>query len=81
MTFSPDSEFPLYNVEKGQYRADIHKEFTDQGNGAVLLALEGGTTVNIVPGKAFALVRGVSQADLEAACVRTAALLSHSPLA
>ena len=71
MTFSPDAEFPLVNVEKGQFRAEMRRDFTDRGNGAVLLALEGGTTTNIVPGKAFAVVRGISQADLEAACVRT----------
>lgn len=71
MTFSPDAEFPLVNVEKGQFRAEMRRDFTDRGNGAVLLSLEGGTTTNIVPGKAFAVVRGISQADLEAACVRT----------
>lgn len=73
MTFSPDAEFPLVNVEKGQFRAELRKEFTEQGSGAVLLELEGGTTTNIVPGKAWAVVRGISQADLEAACTRVGA--------
>lgn len=70
MTFSPDAEFPLVNVEKGQFRADITKQFSDRGHGAVLVSLKGGTTTNIVPGAAEAVVKGVSQADLEAACTR-----------
>ena len=70
MTFTPDAEFPLVNAEKGQFRADITKQFAPSDGGAVLLGLAAGTATNIVPGRASFDVRGVSQADLEAACTR-----------
>ena len=73
MTFTPDAEFPLVNAEKGQFRMDITKQFPAQESGAVLLDLNGGTTTNIVPGRASLTVRGVSQAELEAACTRVSA--------
>ena len=70
MTFTPDAEFPLVNAEKGQFRMDISKKFEPSRGGAALLCLEAGTATNIVPGRAAFDVRGVSQADLEAACTR-----------
>lgn len=73
MTFSPDAEFPLVNVEKGQFRAEITRNFSDRGTGAVLLSLVSGTTTNIVPGEGAAVVRGLSQAELEAAASRVTA--------
>ena len=59
MTFSPDAEFPVTNVEKGQFRCDITAAFSKAEKGARLISFEGGTTTNIVPGKAEALVEGV----------------------
>lgn len=62
MTFSPDAEFPVTNVEKGQFRCEFEAKFpaAEQKDGAGLLkAFRGGTTTNIVPGKAEAEVCGL----------------------
>ena len=59
MTFSPDSEFPVTNVEKGQFRMDITAEFEEEETEKMLLELCGGTTINIVPGRAYAIIKGL----------------------
>lgn len=69
MTFSPDAEFPVTNVEKGQFRCELRAEFpaaagagagsASAGQAAILKAFRGGTTTNIVPGKAEAEVCGL----------------------
>lgn len=82
MTFSPDAEFPVINIEKGQFRGDL---LTYLGSGdedsksgfAVcsnadripkeLLELVSGDTVNIVPGKGYAVLRGFNEAELKKA--------------
>lgn len=60
MTFSPDSEFPVTNVEKGQFRLSIRADFDKEEGEAVLTELCGGDTINIVPGRAFAAIKGLT---------------------
>ncbi len=57
-TLSPDADYPLINIEKGRFAPRFSKTVDNDGPAAVA-ALEGGGTQNIVPGKAFAVVRGV----------------------
>ena len=74
MTFSPDAEFPLINIEKGSLHlrfvaeasADIAGcENRSQAEIPVLRKIQAGTKINVVPGKARARVSGISVEDLE----------------
>ncbi len=68
MTFSPDAEFPLINIEKGQFRGEITAEFESNCTaGRKLIGFESGDTVNIVPGKAWARVSGFGEDEIRAA--------------
>lgn len=67
MTFSPDADFPLINIEKG----GLHLGFaakTECGAadaaGLHLVSAQSGTKINVVPGDAKALIAGCSAADL-----------------
>lgn len=59
MTFSPDAEYPVINIEKGS----IHPEFSAHWEeGTVLprlVSMTGSLKVNILPGKAKAVVEGL----------------------
>ncbi|MDO4960418.1 MAG: Sapep family Mn(2+)-dependent dipeptidase [Eubacteriales bacterium] len=67
MTFSPDAEFPLINIEKGQFRGELSKHFNVINTSPQLISCESGSTINIVPGKADAVIAGFTKAELEAA--------------
>ena len=68
MTFSPDSEFPVTNVEKGHLDLTIYADFDASEGEAVLTELVGGDTTNIVPGKAYAVVRGLDDDVVREIC-------------
>ena len=78
MTFSPDGEFPLINVEKGQFRGEITKSFDGELLERDLVYFKGGTTVNIVPGKAQALLKGFGLSELKDIYEETEALTEVS---
>lgn len=67
MTFSPDAEFPVINVEKGQFRGTISwKNMSEDANAGEtgmprLVYCVSGHTINIVPNKAEALMTGVDE--------------------
>ncbi len=80
MTFSPDADFPLINIEKGGLHLRFTAEAVDaaeskaMGNVAyadspaeepVLLKIQAGTKINVVPGKARAWVSGITVEALE----------------
>lgn len=68
MTFSPDAEFPLINVEKGQFRGTVTVSFDASAkSGRRLVSFESGDTINIVPGKAEAVVAGFQEEAIRAA--------------
>ncbi len=60
MTFSPDADFPVINIEKGR----AHGEFSAQweaGNALPrLVSFHSGTRANVVPGLAEAVVAGMN---------------------
>ena len=60
MTFSPDAEFPLINIEKGQFEGDISKSFTESTALPRLVSLEAGLALNAVPQKAVLRFEGLS---------------------
>lgn len=65
MTFSPDAAYPVINIEKGRINGHFAASFPKSAAEKRLLKLEAGTKVNVVPGKARALVAGLSQEILK----------------
>ncbi len=65
MTFSPDAEFPVINVEKGGLAAHFTGSFEKSCHKARLVSLDAGIKINVVPAKAFAAVEGLSMETLE----------------
>lgn len=52
MTFSPDAEFPVINLEKGHYVADITAKWSGTvADGIALKSIKAGTKFNVIPGE------------------------------
>ncbi len=65
-TFSPDSEFPVCNAEKGFYRLRFRRSFSAESSLPRVTALSGGATTNAVPTEAWAVVSGMEPLHLMA---------------
>lgn len=65
MTFSPDADFPVINIEKGRLEGHFKASFQASGEIPRLVRMEAGVKANVVPGKAMALVEGVDLQTLE----------------
>lgn len=74
MTFSPDHEFPVANVEKGQLKGKVvwSREQESHGDtaGKRLKIFECGDTINIVPGKGCVIVSGFDVKEVREAVSR-----------
>ncbi len=78
MTFTPDSNFPVCNAEKGFYRLTFQKSWAPETAAPRVAELNGGFRVNVVPGQASAVVAGMEEAELLAAAAPLAAELGAS---
>ncbi len=58
-TFTPDTGFPVYNVEKGTYRPVIKREWAPEAAGPRIVSAEGGFRINVVPAEARAVIAGL----------------------
>ncbi len=58
MTFSPDAEFPIINIEKGMFRGAITKTVAESTALPRLVSLEAGVALNAVPQKAVIRLEG-----------------------
>lgn len=65
MTFSPDAEFPVINIEKGRLEGHFRAAFEASKAVPGLVEFQAGSKANIVPGKAKAVVEGVDIEVLE----------------
>lgn len=65
MTFSPDAEFPVINTEKGRLPGKFSASFEPSEAMPRLVSLNAGIKVNVVPGKAKAVVAGLSVEEME----------------
>lgn len=65
MTFSPDGAYPVVNVEKGRLSGHFKVEFEASEALPKLVKIQAGVKVNVVPGKAKAVVAGFDAAVLE----------------
>ena len=58
-TFTPDSGFPVYNVEKGTYRPVITRKWPADSSEVRLVSARGGFRLNVVPAEAEAVISGL----------------------
>lgn len=74
MTFSPDADFPLINIEKGGLHLDLQAQVDPARAGQVrLVSARSGAKINVVPAKAWAVIAGAAPEVLQAAAARTEA--------
>ncbi|MEG1720424.1 MAG: Sapep family Mn(2+)-dependent dipeptidase [Pseudoflavonifractor sp.] len=59
LTFSPDAEFPVINIEKGSYKPQFQKTWSAETALPRVTRLDGGFRINVVPPEAEALVMGL----------------------
>ena len=59
MTFSPDGEFPLINIEKGLFHGTLSRSFPEDRTTPRILSLEAGIAINAVPQKAVLRFEGL----------------------
>lgn len=67
MTFSPDIEYPVVNVEKGRLPGHFTMNFEASEALPRLVSSGAESKINVVPGKAKAVVEGFEDGVLEAA--------------
>ena len=67
MTFSPDGEFPVVNIEKGRLEGHFDASFEASQAMPCLASFISGTKANVVPGKAQALIQGMEAEDVRKA--------------
>lgn len=71
MSFTPDADFPLIHLEKGSLNKTFEASFPACEALPRILSVDGGQKVNVVPGKAKAVVEGVWEDLLAAAAKET----------
>ncbi|HIQ74906.1 MAG TPA: dipeptidase PepV [Candidatus Cottocaccamicrobium excrementipullorum] len=64
MTFSPDSSFPVFNIEKGSMNGHFTCEFAASEALPRLVSAQAGIKANVVPGTAFAAVEGMELSEV-----------------
>ncbi|MGL5434247.1 MAG: Sapep family Mn(2+)-dependent dipeptidase [Lachnospiraceae bacterium] len=65
MTFSPDADFPVTNVEKGRLPGHFTAVWEPSDALPKLISIEAGTKLNVVPGKALAMIAGMDAGLVE----------------
>ncbi len=73
MTFSPDADFPVINIEKGGLFGHITAQFTPSEALPKLVRFQSGFKVNVVPDTAQAVVKGLTAAQVQPICDALAA--------
>lgn len=59
MTFSPDGDFPLINIEKGMFHGTISKTYEEDTRLPRIISLDAGLVINAVPQKAVLRFEGL----------------------
>ena len=63
-TFTPDSGFPIYNVEKGSYKPVLRRSWAAESALPRVFSIEGGFRINVIPSDAKATVLGLDAAEV-----------------
>lgn len=66
--FSPDASYPLIHLEKGRFAPFFSKNWEKTNAIPRVVKIVGGTTPNIVPCKASAVLIGIAAAQVQAVC-------------
>ena len=70
MTFSPDADFPLINVEKGSFKPEFRAEFVEDKKLPRIVSVNSGIKVNVIPDRASAVIEGITYNELLGYCER-----------
>lgn len=65
LTFSPDADFPVINIEKGHYHPDFGMRWDPSDALPRVTAMTGGFRTNVVPPEARAELAGLTDGDVE----------------
>ncbi|MCL2078602.1 MAG: Sapep family Mn(2+)-dependent dipeptidase [Oscillospiraceae bacterium] len=66
--FSPDSEFPVVNIEKGRLLINFGAKWEKDMSLPRVVSITGGKVANIVPNYATAVIEGISKTDAASYC-------------
>lgn len=66
MTFSPDAEYPVINIEKGRLSSTFESKFSEEVSLPRILSMKSGMKANVVPDKARAIIEGFSKNEINA---------------
>ena len=64
MTITPDASWPLINIEKGGIHNEFTASFEKTDMTPSIVSVKGGIKINVVPGKATAVVKGIKEVDV-----------------
>ena len=67
-SFTPDSQFPAINTEKGHYRPVITGTWTGGEGAPRVSCIKGGEKTNVIPARAYAEVVGFNESAMFDAC-------------
>ncbi|MCE5221201.1 MAG: dipeptidase PepV [Clostridium sp.] len=65
MTFSPDAEFPVINIEKGRLASKFEAQFEEDVTLPRIVCVQSGVKANVVPDKANATVEGFNKDEIK----------------
>ena len=71
-SFTPDADFPVINLEKARLAKKFCAPFGEETASPVVTDFQAGDKVNVVPARAYACVRGLKAADVEAEAAKVA---------
>ncbi len=77
-TFTPDSEFPVCNAEKGMYRLRFRKSWEKESALPRVVSLSGGVQINAIPTESSAVIAGMEPMHLMAGAAPLCAELGAS---
>ena len=72
MSFSPDADFPVVNVEKGRFTPVIRACWKPEGGLPRVCSAYAGDKINVVPDRASAVLEGISCHEVEKAAMACA---------
>ncbi len=64
MTFSPDAEYPVINIEKGSYGPEFSAEWEESTALPRVTSIKGSLKKNVLPGKSWATVEGLTKDEM-----------------
>ena len=65
MTFSPDADFPVINIEKGRLASTFEAKFEEDTTLPRIVCMKSGVKSNVVPDKASATIEGFSKEEMK----------------